>query len=282
MNRNDLFLCLTVMAFLVVGLTACQTTEGSPTRAPQISVSPTKTAPDSIQALWQASPHAQTYVLDDTGTNSTCARCHAPLNYVPPQSDMPAACASCKFTVNPPPPTTAKSAWENISCNICHRVNKGVVSPKYAWLAIVAIEEYEDVTTTTDLCRKCHAKDSMPKGHAVIDIAGTHSVYVCTKCHDAHSTKASCTSENCHASVLNPTSPIPGHDKNHNRVTCVACHDAAGLKVGPDEKKNWVAFLPASSTPFTSHNIVKKASCERCHFPNNPWKLSGDVSKGAP
>ena len=298
MHRRTLFLFLIAAAFLVVGLTACQpggetppeelaspqvpSNLGGPTGAPQVTVSPTETATDPIQSLWEASPHAHTYVLDDVGMNSTCARCHAPINYVPSMDDMPESCATCKFEVDPPPPTIAETDWKNIPCNICHRVKKGVVEPQYAWLAIVPIDEYEDVASTTELCRKCHAEVEMPPDHAVIDIADAHAEYTCTQCHDAHATTASCVSENCHADVLKPSPPIPGHDEDHKMVACVACHDAASLEVGPDEQGNWLTFQPGSSIPFASHDIAKEALCERCHFLNNPWNLSEKVSEGAP
>jgi len=296
LHRRTLSLCLIATAFLAGGLTACQlggetppeegsqqvpSNEGSPTGAPQITDSPTVIDSASLQPLWEASPHAHTYVLNDSGMNSTCARCHAPINYIPSLDDMPASCAACKFEVAPPPPTIAEADWENIPCNVCHRVKKGDVDPNYAWLSIPPIDEYEDLATTTELCIKCHTVVDVA-GHSGIDVAGAHAGYTCTQCHNAHSTEASCATENCHADVLNPSTPIPGHDENHKAVTCWACHDAAGLAVGPNEQGNWLTFQPASSIPFASHNIAKEALCERCHFLNNPWNLSADVSKITP
>jgi hypothetical protein len=32
------------------------------------------------------------------------------------------------------------------------------------------------------------------------------------------------------------------------------------------------------SVPFTSHNTQLEATCERCHYPDNPWDLLADVS----
>lgn len=293
MQRKTLFLSLIAAVFLAVGLmTACQpgeeippegqasqlvpTNEGSPSGAPQSTVNSTETDPASIPSMWEAGPHAQTYVLNDLGINSTCARCHAPIDYVPSMDDMPESCASCKFEVEPPPPTVAETDWRHIPCNACHRVKKGEVDPKYAWLSVPPIDEYEDLATTTELCTKCHTNVDIPD-HTSINVAGAHADYSCTQCHDAHTTTATCASEICHANVLNPTTPILGHDEDHQAVTCWACHDAAGLTVGTDDQGNWVALLPDSSTPYASHNIVKQASCERCHFLNNPWNLSEDV-----
>ena len=295
MQSRTLFLSLIATAFLVAGLTACQSeketppqgqvspqvpsvpsNEGSPTGAPQSTGIPTEIAPTQIQSLWEASPHAQTYVLDELGINSTCARCHAPINYVPSMDDMPASCAVCKFEIAPPPPTIAEADWDNVPCNVCHRLKKGEVQPEYAWLSIPPIDEYEDVASTTDLCLKCHGQIDIA-GHEMPDLANAHAGYTCTQCHDAHTTTATCASEVCHANALNPPAPIPGHDNNHEAVTCWACHDAAGLAVGPDEQGNWVSFLPESSIPYASHNIVKQALCERCHFADNPWNLSVEV-----
>ena len=293
MQRITLFFSLIASAFLAIGLNACQpqgntpTQEqvpsnlGSPTEAPQVTGELTEIAPDSIQPLWEASPHAHTYVLDELGMNSTCALCHAPINYVPSMEDMPEACSTCKFEVEPPPPTIAEADWDNVPCNVCHRVKKGEVQPEYAWLAIPPIDEYEDLNSTTDLCLKCHGQSDIA-GHEMPDLANAHAGYTCTQCHDAHSTIATCASEICHANAKTPTPPIPGHDADHQAVTCWACHDAAGLAVGPDGQGNWTTLLPASSIPYASHNIVKQASCDRCHFVNNPWNLSVKVPSVTP
>lgn len=293
MQRRTLILSLIAAAFLAVGLTACQpgtetppqgqaspqvpTNQGSPTGAPQSPGSPTETVPPPlIQSQWEASPHGNTYVLDELGNNSTCARCHAPTSFIPSMDDMPESCAACKFEVDPPPPTIAQTDWDNVPCNVCHRVKKGEVQPEFAWLSIPPIDEYEDLSSTTDLCLKCHGQIDIA-GHEMPDLANAHAAYTCTQCHDPHTTTATCASEICHADVLNPTTPIVGHDEDHQAVTCWACHDAAGLAAGPDEQGKWVTFLPASSTPYASHNIVKQAPCERCHYLNNPWNLSAEV-----
>lgn len=302
MPRRYIFLSLLGAAFLIIAAqTACTpesrtqleksetqvlqpipsstevpSNEGSPTKAPQPTSVPTEISPELIQTMWAASPHAKTYVLDALGTNSTCALCHAPINFVPSMDDMPASCAACKFEVEPPPPTIAEADWDHVACNVCHRVKKGQVQAEYAWLSIPPIDEYEQVATTTDLCLKCHGQIDIA-GHEMPDLANAHSGYTCTQCHNAHSTTATCSSELCHVDVLNPTTPILGHDKDHLEVTCWACHDAAGLEVGPDDQGNWSALLPDTSIPYASHNIVKQALCERCHFVNNPWKLSAEV-----
>lgn len=296
MHTRQKFLLVNAMTFLLAGLVACvpgdatlpleestqvPSKEGSPTRAPQITESSPDGAGTSIQTLWEEGPHAQTYVLDELGMNSTCARCHAPVDYVPSMDDMPESCAACKFEVEPPPPTIAETDWQHIPCNTCHRVKKGEVDPKVAWLSIPPIDEYEDLATTTELCNKCHTKADVAN-HVQIEVAGGHASYACTQCHDAHSMTASCANEACHADVLDGTIVIPGHDDDHRMVGCAACHDASGMMVGPNEEGIWVTLLPESSTPFMSHNIVKNALCKRCHFVANPWNLPEDVSKSVP
>jgi len=291
---------LIVTVFLVIGLSACQpgdvtqpeeltpqqqvtTNPGSPTGAPQVT-EPQKTEidPALIEALWEASPHAHTYVLDEAGTNSTCARCHAPLDFVPSMDDMPDSCAACKFEVADPPPTLAETDWQSIPCNICHQVKKGKVAAEYVWLSVPPIDEYAEVESTTELCLNCHIQVDIP-GHATPDLANAHSDFTCTQCHDAHSTTAiSCASENCHADTMNSATAIAGHDEAHSALPCWVCHDAAGLAAGLDENKNWVTLLDVASTPYVSHNIIKETLCERCHFLNNPWNLSGEVSKTTP
>jgi len=297
LQRKILFLSLIAMAFFAMELTAClpgndisqtdlatqQATgnEGSPSGAPQTSPEPEEIDPAFFQTQWEMSAHANTYVLDALGKNSTCARCHAPTSFVPSMEDMPESCAVCKFEVAPPPPTIAETDWGNVTCNICHRVKKDVVQPEYAWLSVPPIDEYEYVATTTELCMKCHGEMDIV-GHGVPNLANAHQGYTCTECHDAHSTTATCASELCHASVANQATPTPGHDENHAAVTCWACHDMDGQTVGPDDQGKWVTFLPDSTIPFASHNIVKQASCDRCHFVNNPWNLSASVSQTNP
>ena len=216
MQRKNLFLSLVTLAIMVVGLIACQpekttppgelassqvpSSGGSPTEAPpQNTIILTETAPDPIQSSWEASPHGHTYVLDELGMNATCARCHAPLNFIPSMTDMPESCATCKFEIDPPPPTIAEANWKNIPCSVCHRTKRGEVDPKYAWLSIPPIDEYEDVATTTELCLKCHSQEIDLAGHPTPDLAKAHTGYTCTQCHDAHSTIPSCASGSCHA-----------------------------------------------------------------------------------
>lgn len=297
MQRYFKFISLVLLTSLVAVFSACERggggttggeasqevplTEGSSDGAPLETDILPSAVPDSVQTLWEGSPHAQTYVTDDLGTNSTCAYCHAPISYIPSMEDMPESCSACKFEVAPPPPTIAESEWGHIPCNVCHRVKKGEVSPEIAWLSIPPIDEYEEISSSTDLCLKCHL-DIDILDHHTPDLTNAHAEYTCTQCHDAHSTAASCSSETCHPDTLEPASPIVGHDDDHVLVTCWACHDGAGLEIGLGDLGKWTTILPDGLIPYASHNIVKEAACERCHFSGNPWDLMVDVTGSIP
>lgn len=229
----------------------------------------------SIQQLWANSKHANTFVIED-GTHNECARCHSPMNWIPTApEEMPATCATCKFTIKTPKPVE-KADWKNIGCEQCHKVEKETVTKEVAWLnaAIAQFDPsgnpYETVKSNTELCEKCHRdtyKIEMGKG--------AHASQGCTDCHNPHSTKASCVT--CHA----PLSNVVGHDAAHANVNCVACHDANGWQVQPTgDKKIWQTMRPTdlkgkpNPIPYTSHNLQKKGDCARCHFADNPWNLT--------
>jgi len=250
------------------------------------SSSSSEPEPVDIPAAWEASPHANTFVITDDGHNMTCARCHAPINWIPSIDDIPDSCLSCKFEIDDPPPKVSEEDWEHIPCKYCHEVDKkGNVDPEVTWLEIPQIGSYSSVDSNTELCLKCHNEAELPD-HGVANLGGAHADYECTDCHDAHSTQASCTGSGCHEDVMDAAKQIPGHDADHEIVACVACHDADGMEVGLDEESGlWTTFAVVLSpdgseytVPFTSHNIVLDAPCERCHYSGNPWGLSETVS----
>jgi hypothetical protein len=249
--------------------------------------------PVDIDAAWLSSPHANAFVLDADGNNNPCARCHAPINWEPSMDDLPESCFACKFELDEPPPYIPEDEWLDIPCNVCHEVDKnGEVQPEYSWLEIAALDEYAAVESPTELCMKCHDPINVPE-HAIINVAGGHEGYECTQCHDAHDATASCGAVDCHEDVIEPDTPIAGHDEDHRDVSCAACHDADGMEVGPSEELGyWTTFAQWSSetavsetetktetgiVAFTSHNTVLEASCERCHYADNPWELSDNV-----
>lgn len=236
--------------------------------------------PDQIAVVWQSSPHANTFVTGDDGKNSDCARCHAPVEWIPSMDDLPESCYACKFTVEPPPPVISEEQWSHVDCKVCHEVKKDVVSNEYAWLEIAAIGEYSKLDSTTELCLKCHQGVDVA-GHTAIELDGVHTEHTCTQCHDAHATTAGCSSSGCHEDVL--AADIPGHDVEHGQVACVACHDSSGLDVGVNEDDLWITYLTIEAggetvtRPFTSHNIALEVSCERCHFTGNEWGLEENI-----
>jgi len=239
----------------------------------------------AIEAAWLSGPHADAFVLDVEGNNNTCARCHAPVNWQPSMDDLPESCFACKFELEDPPPYISESDWVDIPCFVCHEKDKkDIIQPEYTWLEIAAIEEYTQVATPTELCQKCHNEADLAD-HAVSQLGGAHADYDCTDCHDAHDTTASCGAVDCHEDVVDPATPIAGHDEDHQLVSCEACLDAAGLDVAPGEDDGiWRTFMlvPSGETDIVvahaSHNIILDAPCERCHFAENPWGLTESVS----
>jgi len=246
----------------------------------------------AAQQAWDTSPHASTFVVDDKNQNNTCARCHAPINWMPTLDDIPESCQACKFELAPPPPLIPENEWAGITCTYCHEQDKkGVLQPEVMWLEIPALEEYATVETYTDLCLKCHDTTNIPE-HGEVNVGGDHSGMLCTDCHPPHSATATCDSADCHPSDQ-ATGPIEGHDDLHQNVSCAACHDSAGWDVGIDEGSDiWLTFSPWSQeiivaegdsiinsglVGFSSHDISKTVNCERCHFADNEWGLSIDV-----
>ncbi|MFU8773384.1 MAG: hypothetical protein ACNA8H_13320, partial [Anaerolineales bacterium] len=219
------------------------------------------------------------YVVDEAGNNSTCARCHAPVNWLPSMDDIPASCQTCKFEVSEPPPYISQEEWVDVGCVVCHKVDRNdEVLPGFAWLEIAQIGEYEELDTTTQLCQKCHIAEVDLPGHHGVEMEGVHTDFVCTDCHNPHDTTASCGAVDCHHDVSMVDSPIPGHDENHLTVHCVACHDADGMRVDFSEDIGlWITYISGSAEEaikeYTSHNIQLPVQCERCHHPDNPWDL---------
>ena len=298
--KRILYVSLATLIFLAA-LTACKAggEDGLPIdddnqQGPSISGSPIGTPPttdvpldaDAISTLWQASSHAQTYVVDGNGENSACTRCHAPINYVPTVDEIPESCFVCKFELTTPPPLTEMSVWESIPCKVCHELDKkGNAESEMKWLESAAAGLYEDVDTSTELCLKCHIQVNIPNHKPEIMLSAAHADLLCADCHDAHSVEATCSNSGCHEDILS-TPEISGHDTSHEKVSCIACHDASGFEVGVDEESGeWLTFTAieladgeSALVPYASHNISKEAACDRCHFSGNPWNLVDEVS----
>ena len=185
----------------------------SPGETAEVRVSPTsipeELAPDpaAIKVAWQSSPHADSYVLDASGQNNTCARCHSPINWMPTMDDLPESCFTCKFELEVPPATISQVDWTNIPCKICHKVDKkGVVEAEYSWLSIAPLDEYTKVASPTELCMNCHATENIP-GHGTVQLVAAHAGYECTQCHPAHEATTTCDIKGCHPGRLAIQSP---------------------------------------------------------------------------
>jgi hypothetical protein len=233
--------------------------------------------------------------------------------------DQPPNCVSCKFEFEASPriakgnSLVTRENWQSIRCDVCHAVSKGIASSEIAWWD-QATGEYEAVASSTALCEKCHADTEVLRHRRDLGNAA-HAGFRCTNCHDAHSTTTSCTQAGCHTDIgqaagqaTPPATPSVGHqagsqgfcggpqchasataaaqgtrlmhDGIHAVVTCVACHDASGLEVGPlEDGSAWVTWRKTellgreNNEPYQSHAITRQVDCLRCHNAGNPWGL---------
>lgn len=244
--------------------------------------------PEVINLQWENSAHATSFVTDINNQNNSCAKCHAPIEWMPTVEDLPESCFTCKFELSEPPKLINESQWQSITCKVCHQTDKkGNVLPEFSWLEVAALEEYTEVESVNELCMKCHAPSNIPD-HVAIELGGAHADFQCTDCHNAHELTTSCGDSSCHETLQDPEKIIPGHDEDHSDVACEACHDASDLEVGPDEESGiWTTFATwavesegnteSGITPFVSHNTVLEADCSRCHFADNPWDLTVEI-----
>jgi hypothetical protein len=107
--------------------------------------------------------------------------------------------------------------WVNIDCSVCHRVEGENFDAQVTWLNPIT-GYHETLTSTTALCEKCHRDSESGLSHTRQLGDGAHADFVCTDCHDPHSTKASCTSSGCH------------HITVTNNAECSECHPDALAK----------------------------------------------------
>jgi hypothetical protein len=302
-----------------------------------------------IWSAWTSGPHGSGYDLGK-GPNTYCARCHSPTNWDPSAKiDPPPNCVSCKFPhedtvrIAEGNPLIPEEEWTGINCTTCHIAEKEVPIPGISWFDN-ATGYNETVTTSTELCEKCH-RDTQDLRYKVVQDDSSHPGYTCTSCHDPHTTYASCGSFGCHGdivSVITTYSPFhvdvsdnqtclvchpkgmrlhsmevmqkgiddclgchenltlppenlaiatDGHAIYHKDIQCVVCHDASGLVVKPiDGQDQWMTFRTTVieslgrpvEAPFTSHNLQRQVTCERCHYSGNPWEVSETVIRAHP
>lgn len=307
LSKRSIFFCLTLcLCLCLVFLSACgterNTAQTENTKAPDNSTDQNVEVPqtdeqpeedqqpineeeiqEAIQIMWEDSPHAAAFVVDTSNENNRCAKCHSPIDWQPTLDDLPESCFSCKFELEDPEPYIAEQEWQNIPCMVCHEVGrKDKVAPEYQWLEIAQLEEYASVSSTTELCQKCHLVEGF-SDHGGIQHLGVHQDMTCTACHDAHSTQAACLDSGCHEGTME--SDIPGHTDEHTNLTCAACHDASGMDLGFRENDGMFSTLATISTAedestffFSSHNLQLESACDRCHFAGNPYGISENIS----
>lgn len=303
------FHLIVLLLLLAVILTACSLAAAptpTPTAAPKPA--PTAAAPAaptarvataaqlaSAQQNWEAGPHNNTYDLYH-GPNTYCARCHSPQNWDPKATVGKAPnCFSCKFPtdkavrISPQAPLIEEANWKKVGCPVCHSVVNNVVDPKpVIWNN--GTQKYDAVASNSALCEKCHTDSLGGTRHKIVLGGGAHSNQIgqsaarpteCTDCHNPHSMKSDC--KTCHAAAFAADKQIKGHDAAHAKVTCTACHDATSMKARPIEDKGGLWYTAevtvAASGAETaaravSHDFKKAVDCVRCHYANNPWKLS--------
>jgi hypothetical protein len=315
-----LILSFIVLLLFIVALGACAPEETPPpteTEVPPSPVPPTATSPppptatplpdqSEFRVAWESGPHANNYDLGK-GPNTYCSRCHSPQNWDPTSKpDRPPNCITCKFATDEELriATTMdfveEADWFGITCESCHVVDENGIAGELSWLN-TATGEYEEINVPNELCGKCHANTS---GLSVSGGTGvTHAISLggsahlnwagewpqedrpqfCSDCHDPHSTEPKqCV--DCHEDI--PTSDTHMQGLNAimlDKVTCMACHDASGMEVGPhpDEEEGGLFVTIVSSVgragPTTeylkSHSIQWAVSCDRCHFDGNVWEL---------
>ncbi len=143
----------------------------------------------------------------------------------------------------------AHSAGAN--CEDCHQVS--MISRSRA------VPEHQAVTGSDD-CDECHA-----------GAFSNHSIRIQEEGND------DCF--DCHGYLMGNMTPEPvqiGHSQVHAAVSCVACHDASGMEVGPLESAAaddaiWVTFRTSSGPlgqtiePYQSHYLRRTVDCTRCH-----------------
>ena len=269
---------------------------------------------------WQQSPHAHTYDLHKGPNTycSQChaPRNWDPEAVI----DPPPNCVSCKFEFEGEPriakgnPLVPREQWVDIRCDICHQMNEGLANPEPVWWD-QAMGQYMPVAYASALCEQCHTDTETIRHRRELGNEA-HADFQCIDCHDAHSIATNCSDSRCHATmsldnhvdgpIVTPDdgqhpadragfcgesdchpkatavaqAAISMHSPVHAAVSCVACHDASGLEVGPVENEElWMTWRTTellgrtSTKPYQSHAIGLEVDCQRCHFEGNPWNL---------
>ena len=293
----------TVVVFETVEVTVM--VEPTPVPTEETPESPPPPDHSAIFAAWEQCPHGNTYDLGK-GPNTYCSRCHSPQNWNPAATvDNPPNCVTCKFPTDPElriastMDFVAEEDWVGINCETCHIVENGVVQEGIAWLSPLT-GEYLEVSTSNELCTNCHLTSqgvSSTGGRGV-----QHEIYLggsahknwagmtsterrpeyCSDCHDPHTQQPKACID-CHE--IDEANHAKGfYPEMAGMVTCMACHEASGMAVGPhpDESMGgvWVPIVAEigrsgdlTISAVVSHSIQWLVECDRCHSEGNVYEL---------
>lgn len=295
-QRKPFWLMVIVLSFALIATALALTVQ-----AQEEGMTPISDHGDQV-AEWEGSGHGNTY-SEGKGPNTYCSRCHSPQNWDPEAfRGPPPDCFTCKFPTDeelriaPGNPLVLEEDWVGIGCDTCHMVDGDMIdATSNAWYNPIRAE-YEEVASSTELCRKCHVTTSGNSFGSAVDheiyLGGSaHLNYVgftgetppptfCTDCHNPH-TQQPMGCVDCHEGAAD----YEDHNDTHLAVvSCIACHDADGSEVGPhpDEEMGgvWTTVLNEMSrggemttSAIVSHSVQWDVSCDRCHYEGNAWEL---------
>jgi hypothetical protein len=199
--------------------------------------------------------------------------------------------------------------WVGIGCDTCHEVDEnGITDGGLVWLDVVA-GNYEEINTPNEVCQKCHlttsgiaATGGTGVTHEIVLGGSAHKNWAgelprsdrpqyCSDCHDPH-TLVPNTCKDCHADIMASDTHMKGLNAVMlDKVTCLACHDADEMEVGPHPDPEMegvfttlVSSISRSGEPTSeyvkSHSIQWEVACDRCHFEENPWELTHLTAEG--
>lgn len=329
MKKVRISFLLGMVLLLTLLITGCQPTASAPqiekvvetvihTVVVEPTPMPTEEPPpppdySDIMAQWEQSPHGNTYDLGK-GPNTYCSRCHSPQNW-DPESTVDAApnCVTCKFATDAElriastMDFVSEEDWVGITCETCHRMDDGVVQG-IAWYNPLS-GQHVDVNTPNEICTNCHLTSqgvSSTGGRGV-----THEIYLggsahknwagmlsterrpeyCSDCHNPHTQEPKGCLD-CHE--INAAEHAKGsYPMMASKVTCMGCHEASGMDVGPHPSEAmggiWVPVVTEmsrsgqmTSSAVISHSVQWLVSCDRCHFDGNVHELPVLTADGAP
>ena len=257
---------------------SCESVEATATAAAIATGTPISLTVEQVEQRWEQGTHSRTYSKDEDNGNSSCARCHAPLEWQPVTDELPDSWLQAGLTGLTAPIEIAESEWSAVSCEVCHPQPREAIDGEIAWLEVPPLATYKQVDSSAQLCGNCHLAEQ-PEDHTALLFEGVHMELACTDCHDPHDGSATCGTSTCHQPFAIECEVIETHDRPHSVVTCSGCHDGLGLPIGWNEKQEkWDTFIGGDpqidddTRPYNSHFLVLEVDCDRCHAPgDHPW-----------